>query len=406
MAIIASALTQTLNQGVTLESLSSSKGGTSSNFFSAGNQTPYPIYSAGHNNNGERAEVKTPRTELNNTYAFGIRYHFDSSFNTNGGYRIIYQHAYYQNSSSPPRGFFGSGNGGCGGVGSMVLASGSNISYRLGLPNPSNASGVVCETTQLFTLSQVMGKWMDVVVHFKNSRNTDGFYHVYVRLEGGQLVRVINKNNVRTTWTTMNSTPYDGRNYFKAGVYSGDPGAGTVTVKFSQVRMGNAGYLEVVPQGGATAPTPEPEPEPTPTEYRINCGGGASGSFQADEYSNSGEAHNYGTVPISGTTAPEIYYTARNSGTFVEYEFPITGTKTLHLHFCEHMQQSIGARLLHIDINGSRVQSNLDIFAEAGYRTALVKTFNNISAVNGKITVRITKGAPSPWATISAIRLT
>lgn len=256
--VIASALTRTLNQGIVLESLSSSKGGTSSNFFTIGSQTPYPIYAAGHNNSGERAEVKTPRVSLGGTYAFGVRYHPDSAFNTDGGYRIIMQHAWYENASSPPGGFFSTGNGGCGGVGSMVIASGSNISFRMSLPR--NGTGVQCVSAPLYTLSQVRNRYFDVVVHFRASTGNDGFYHVYTRLEGEtSFTRRLERNNVPTGWTRMNSTAHSGRSYFKAGVYSGDPGKGSVTVRMSQLRLATA-LSDAMPDGGSASPSPAPTP--------------------------------------------------------------------------------------------------------------------------------------------------
>ncbi len=65
------------------------------------------------------------------------------------------------------------------------------------------------------------------------------------------------------------------------------------------------------------------------------------------------------------------------------------------LHFAELFFTAAKARQFNIAINGVLVEPNFDIFAAAGNAnfTAVVKTYPNITPVNGHVFIAFTGGA-------------
>ncbi|MDE2019639.1 MAG: peptidoglycan-binding protein [Patescibacteria group bacterium] len=130
----------------------------------------------------------------------------------------------------------------------------------------------------------------------------------------------------------------------------------------------------------------------TANSYFINAGGsaytGSTGQYWIADADYINGWYNSSNAGIAGTGDPALYQTQRYGGSFA-YNFPVaSGTYSVTLKFAELTQNSIGARVMNIAINGSMVLNNFDIYAQAGMNTALDKTFT-VSAGN-QISIQFT----------------
>lgn len=99
-----------------------------------------------------------------------------------------------------------------------------------------------------------------------------------------------------------------------------------------------------------------------------------------------------GSYPIANTDHDALY----QNETWVETASPATftipidnGNYTVHLHFVDWAQSSAGERQFHVDLQGKRVLTDLDIISEAGKSTALVKSFD-VAVTNDALNLTIT----------------
>jgi len=127
------------------------------------------------------------------------------------------------------------------------------------------------------------------------------------------------------------------------------------------------------------------------TNYMINSGGGSSLSYEADAWFSGGA-----TLTVSGTInrtavanpAPSTVYRSERNGAFT-YTLTNLVPRAAHkirLHFAELVHSSIGQRRFHVNANGNRMLSDLDIYAEAGTTNkALAKEFQCRSDSMGNI---------------------
>ncbi len=117
--------------------------------------------------------------------------------------------------------------------------------------------------------------------------------------------------------------------------------------------------------------------------YRINAGGGrytdSRGQvWQADQDFNTGSTFTM-TTPIAGTSDPALYQSERydpSGAPELQYSLPVpNGVYRVNLYFAEIYSgtQSVGARVFDVVVEGTLVFDNLDIFAEVGGATALIK---------------------------------
>jgi hypothetical protein len=87
------------------------------------------------------------------------------------------------------------------------------------------------------------------------------------------------------------------------------------------------------------------------------------------------------SVEISSTGIDQMYrssHTDSDDGNEMEWRFPLTnGSYTLKLHFAEHVHTQVGQRQFDVEVEGVRVLTDFDIFAEAGNarNRAVVKSF-------------------------------
>ena len=172
---------------------------------------------------------------------------------------------------------------------------------------------------------------------------------------------------------------------------------------------------------GTPTPVPSPTPTPSPTPITptptpisspggtlvtaIDAGGSASGSFVADtdynqgnEYSDTSTAIN--TSPVSESIPQSVWQTCRWNSSFT-YTIPgLTAgtTYTVALDWAELTWQAAGQRVFNVAINGSTVLSNFDVYATAGYKTALQKQFAVTANSSGQIVIAFTQaGADNPF---------
>jgi hypothetical protein len=163
-----------------------------------------------------------------------------------------------------------------------------------------------------------------------------------------------------------------------------------------------------VPPTATRTPTPVP-PTATPTPvvasiWRVNAGGPAytdtlGNVWAADENFNGGTTIAQGAV--TGTADPTLYGTQRY-GTF-SYSFAVpAGSYQVTLKLAETYSGDFAAgdRVFNISVNGTTAFSNLDIYSQVGANAPDDKVVNNVSPVNGIITIQFTGGTS---ADVSAV---
>jgi hypothetical protein len=143
----------------------------------------------------------------------------------------------------------------------------------------------------------------------------------------------------------------------------------------------------------------------TQQPIRVNCCGMSYTDskrqvWSADTGYNTGTASS-NPVAIKGTTDPKLFQTGRwngTEGTPLVYSFAVPGgTYRVNLYFAETTlaEERTGGRVFNVKMQDVLVFQNLDIYAEAGANTALVKGVD-IAATNGTIKIEFDKGVQNP----------
>jgi len=208
--------------------------------------------------------------------------------------------------------------------------------------------------------------------------------------------------------------------------------SGQIVIAFTQGGADNpfiSGIEIWNPAGGTPTPTPTPTntptpvptntPTPTPTGTpnpatlitAIDAGGGAVGNFVADTdynqgntYSDASSSINPGSV--SNPAPQQVYQTCRWNSAFT-YTIPglTPGTTyTVDLDWAELTWTAVGQRKFNVAINGNQVLTAFDVYANAGYKTALQKQFSIAANSSGQIVIAFTQGgADNPF--ISGIEI-
>jgi hypothetical protein len=87
------------------------------------------------------------------------------------------------------------------------------------------------------------------------------------------------------------------------------------------------------------------------------------------------------------------------------YSFNVpNGNYTVRLHFAENYQPlfQVGQRVFDVNIQGALVFNNIDVFAEVGARTALIKTAT-ATVTNGTLSITLVHQVEDPF--INAIEI-
>ena len=144
------------------------------------------------------------------------------------------------------------------------------------------------------------------------------------------------------------------------------------------------------------------------TAIRVNVGGPAytdSGSnvWSADTGFNTGTALSWpANTAIAGTSDPALYRNERwdaPSAPVMTYTFNVpNGTYTVRLHFAENYSPlfAVGQRVFDVNIQGVLAFDNLDVFAQAGARTALIKTAT-ATVTNGTLSIAFVHQVEDPF---------
>jgi trimeric autotransporter adhesin len=130
----------------------------------------------------------------------------------------------------------------------------------------------------------------------------------------------------------------------------------------------------------------------------INSGGPAVSPFVADEDYNGGDTAGPVTNTINTSAvnaAPQAVYQTQR---YVPFTYVITGlvpdaTYTVRMHFAETYWTAAGKRIFNVNLNGSRVLANFDVYATAGANTALVEQFSTHADMYGQIIVQLIAGS-------------
>jgi hypothetical protein len=109
------------------------------------------------------------------------------------------------------------------------------------------------------------------------------------------------------------------------------------------------------------------------TTIRINCGGPTTGLWIADTglYTGSGGTSSTTSAILNHTASgvPEAVMQTLRWGTNLVYTFAVPdGRYDVTCYFAETAYTAIGARVFHVEINGRRAPSNLDILARTDSR--------------------------------------
>lgn len=174
--------------------------------------------------------------------------------------------------------------------------------------------------------------------------------------------------------------------------YNWAPAAGSYTLKATPSVNGSAAAatsvsFTVVNQTSLTASTSQS------AGILTNVGGqnyvdSNSRTWSADANFNTGETGSK-SFDVAGTSDDALYlnYRYASNGATINYNIPVSesGVYTVKLHFVEPYFKSSGERVANINLETERVVSNLDVYAEAGFGRALVKTFTNVSVTDGKL---------------------
>lgn len=161
--------------------------------------------------------------------------------------------------------------------------------------------------------------------------------------------------------------------------------------------VGNFGRFELL------FTPPAPPPPPGPVLLALHNGVATSGDWLADSTiisgSNLGNGTTSATIDLTGVTdpAPEAVYRTHRHGQ--PFAYTLTGLDplvehTVRLHFCETWATKVNQRRFHVEINGTRVLTNLDVFQVTGARfRPHIETFTATSDANGVIVIDFLTGS-------------
>lgn len=173
-------------------------------------------------------------------------------------------------------------------------------------------------------------------------------------------------------------------------------GSGQIVIAFTQGPADNpfVNGIEI------WKPASVPPPPPGTLVTAINAGGSTTGNFVADngynqgnEYSDTSRSIN--TSRVSNPAPQGVWQTCRWNSSFT---YTLTGltpgaSYTLKLDWAELTWTAVGKREFNLAINGTQLLNNFDVYATAGYKTALQQQFSVVANSSGQIVLSFTQGA-------------
>ncbi|MCF6235454.1 MAG: polysaccharide lyase [Gammaproteobacteria bacterium] len=115
------------------------------------------------------------------------------------------------------------------------------VNNSIGSPAPYSAA----EGTEIYHEWEIVeNQWFDIVMNFKYSDGSDGFYKIWIN---GDLVVDITGSNVHLH--DVVGRLKERKNYFQFGIYPGNSGEGKIY--YDEIRIGNSAssYADVAPEG-------------------------------------------------------------------------------------------------------------------------------------------------------------
>jgi hypothetical protein len=219
----------------------------------------------------------------------------------------------------------------------------------------------------------------------------------------------ISSNQINLSWTAATSSCAVSYSVFRssasgftpsgsnqvAGGVSGtsfsDPGLAASTTYFYLVEAANSGGTSG-PSNQASGTTQAG----TTGTVQINSGGPAVSPFAADmDFTGGGTVNHANTIDLSGVTNPApigVYQTARiGSFKYTIPGFTSGSSHTVRLHFAETYWTATGSRIFNVNINGTPVLTNFDIFAAAGAKNkAVIEQFTANANSSGQYVITFT----------------
>jgi hypothetical protein len=151
----------------------------------------------------------------------------------------------------------------------------------------------------------------------------------------------------------------------------------------------------------------------TPQPVRVKCGGPAYTDSKeqawAADYGFNGGLVSKTVGSVSGTPDPALFQTGRtapDSGSLT-YTFPVSnGAYHVNLYFAEldSGDDSVGARLFNVSMQGNPTFSNVDIFATVGANAALIRGWD-ITVTTGAVTLEFDTVPGHDRAKVTAIEV-
>ena len=175
------------------------------------------------------------------------------------------------------------------------------------------------------------------------------------------------------------------------------------------------------PVASPSAPRPAPEPEmpedgpaggaaDAPAVMAINIGSrqgftAADGTRFAADTTGAGRASGTGEA-IAGTRDDALYRSEAWGPDGLSYDLELPdGAYVVELHFAEIWSGAFrdGARVFDVLLEGRRVIDDLDVFGEAGARSALVKAIP-VTVEDGALSIDLVKGVQNPKLSALVVR--
>jgi hypothetical protein len=113
------------------------------------------------------------------------------------------------------------------------------------------------------------------------------------------------------------------------------------------------------------------------------------------DFTGGGTVNHANTIDLSGVTNPApmaVYQTARiGSFKYTIPGFTSGSSHTVRLHFAETYWTATGSRIFNVNINGTPVLTNFDIFAAAGAKNkAVIEQFTANANSSGQYVITFT----------------
>jgi hypothetical protein len=218
----------------------------------------------------ERAELSFDRLAPKQRYVYGWSYYFPPDFTVANdkpgqGFLILMQMAGWPGVDGR--------NLRCGGVGyKLSIGASDQLSFtfqwqkRPGQFNETMDESDCRKYTDLLDMKSVRGKWVDFVMEVKHTDQSDGYLHLWLKVQGQNWRQLVKVDNAPTWWNSNRTNPY-----FKAGIYTGDPNKANrvmdpLVLYTDEFRVGNASakLSDVSPDGTDPLGGPNPMPPPIP----------------------------------------------------------------------------------------------------------------------------------------------